>query len=60
VPVKIRSLKELDEKMLYELEKFFVFQHTLEGEQFKVLEIVGPNKALNLVKRARIAGPKKK
>ena len=60
MPVKIHSLKELDDKMLCELEKFFVFQHTLEGEQFKVLEIIGPNKALNLVKRAQSRGGNKK
>ena len=60
VPVKIRSLKELDDKMLCELEKFFVFQHTLEGEQFKVLDIIGPKKALNLVKRAQSRGGNKK
>lgn len=47
-------------KMLWELEKSFIFQHTLEGEQFKVLEIVGPNKALNLVERAQSTSGNKK
>ncbi len=60
VPVKIRSLKELDDKMLCELEKFFVFQHTLEGEEFKVLEIIGPRKAWKLVERAQLSNSKRK
>jgi inorganic pyrophosphatase len=55
VPVKIRSLKGLDAKMLWELEKFFVYQHTLVGEEFKVVEIIGPHKASRLVKRAQLS-----
>jgi inorganic pyrophosphatase len=60
VPVKIRSLNELDGRMLCELEKFFVFQHKLVGEEFKVLEIIGPRKAWKLVKRAQLSVPKRK
>ena len=60
VPVKIRSLKELDDKMLCELEKFFIFQHKLAGEEFKVLEIIGPHKATRLVKGAQLSRMKQK
>ena len=60
VPVKIRSLKELDDQMLCELEKFFVFQHKLAGEEFEVLEIIGPRKAWKLVKRAQLSSSKQK
>ena len=54
VPIKIRSLKELDEQMLCELENFFVHQHKLVGEEFKVLEVIGPHKATKLVKRIQV------
>jgi inorganic pyrophosphatase len=60
VPVKIRSLNELDDRMLCELEKFFVFQHKLVGEEFKVLETIGPRKAWKLVKRAQLSRSKRK
>jgi inorganic pyrophosphatase len=60
VPVKIRSLNALDDRMLCELEKFFVFQHKLVGEEFKVLETIGPRKAWKLVNRAQQSSSKRK
>jgi inorganic pyrophosphatase len=51
-PGKLRSLKDLDDALLRELKKFFVFHHRLEGEAFKVLGTCGPRKAIKLVKEA--------
>jgi len=52
VPARFHSINELDHELIYQLEKFFILQHELEGKKFKVLETRGPKKAEKLVKAA--------
>ncbi len=61
VPVKIRSLKELDDKMLCELEKILCYSSTRwKGNSSKCWILLVRRKRLNLVKRAQSRGGNKK
>jgi inorganic pyrophosphatase len=48
---KIADLKDLDKKLLEELEKFFVNYHQLQGKKYKVLDRCGAKDALKLLKK---------
>ncbi|MCW3120008.1 MAG: inorganic diphosphatase [Chitinophagaceae bacterium] len=41
----IKSLKDLPEKTLSEIEKFFIHYNKMEGKDFKILEKMNPKKA---------------
>ena len=49
---EIGDMSDLSEKLLHELEQFFVNYHRLEGGQFKVLDRRGARDALKLLKKA--------
>lgn len=48
----LRKASELGKTFVKELEHFFVTYHDLSAEKFRVLDMVGPNKALKLVRDA--------
>lgn len=50
---KIRSLSDLPEKWIKELEVFFVNYHDLEGKKYQLLGCKGPKAGLRLVKESR-------
>jgi inorganic pyrophosphatase len=50
------SLKEVDPKLLEEVQEFFTSYNRLEGKKFKVLGIDGKKAAVKLVERAARAG----
>jgi len=47
----VKDIKDLDKKLLEELEKFFVNYHDMEGKKYKVLGLVGAKNALKLLKK---------
>jgi inorganic pyrophosphatase len=51
----IRKLADLPKKFLDELQDFFVNYHNLEGKKYKLLGCKGPDKALDLIKKAHKA-----
>jgi inorganic pyrophosphatase len=50
---RVRTVKDLDPKLLEQFATFFVNFHALEGKSFRVLEIRGPAKAAKLLRQAR-------
>jgi inorganic pyrophosphatase len=48
----IRSLKDLNERLLQEIEHFFISYIEMAGKQFKPLARRGPHRAEKLVKQA--------
>jgi inorganic pyrophosphatase len=48
----VNSLKDLNDNMLDEIEKFFVNYNEERGKRFKVLGRKGPRQALRLLKRS--------
>ena len=51
-----RTVRDLDKQLLREIEEFFISYQRLMGKQFKVLGVLGPKEAMNLVRQAR--GPR--
>jgi inorganic pyrophosphatase len=51
----IRKLKDLPDKWMDELQKFFVHYHSLEGKKYVLLGCKGPDVALDLIKKAQKA-----
>jgi inorganic pyrophosphatase len=49
----INSLKDLNQELLKELEKFLVNYHSNDGANFKVLAMKGPDAAASYLKHAR-------
>ena len=49
----IRSLKDVNQHLLKELEHFFVSYHALSGSRFRVLGVKGPKRARRQLRRAR-------
>src|SRR4051812_30036022 len=47
----IRSIKDLNDNLVEEIEHFFVSYHELDGKQFKPLARHGPNRAMKLVRK---------
>jgi inorganic pyrophosphatase len=47
----VRSIKDLNDHVLEEIEHFFVSYHELGGKQFKPLARHGPNRAIKLVRK---------
>ena len=47
----IGDIKDLDRKLLEELQKFFVNYHEMEGKKYKVLGLSGAKNALKLLKK---------
>ena len=52
----IKSIKDIDSRLLEEIEGFFVAYNTIKGEKFKPLGRFGPSRALALAKRGLKAG----
>jgi inorganic pyrophosphatase len=52
----IRTMKDLPEKWLRELELFFVNYHNLEGKKYELLGWKGAEAAFNLIRKAQKAG----
>lgn len=48
----LRKISELGKTFIEELDHFFVSYHDLSAEKFRILDVVGPNKALKLVRAA--------
>jgi inorganic pyrophosphatase len=48
----VNSLKDLNDNMLNEIEKFFVNYNEEKGKRFKVLARKGPRQALKLLKKS--------
>lgn len=49
---EIRKIDDLGKQFVEELEEFFVNYHKLSGEQFRVLNVKGPDQARKLIKEA--------
>jgi inorganic pyrophosphatase len=49
---RIRSIRDLDARMLEQIECFFVFSHQLEGKPFEILKRVGATAARALVEQS--------
>ena len=49
----IKSLKDLNESLLREIEKFFVNYHANDGKKFKILRRKGPAAATKCLKRTK-------
>jgi len=47
-----RSVRDLDKRLLCEIEEFFVSYQRLRGKKFKVLGILGPKEAEKLVRES--------
>jgi inorganic pyrophosphatase len=50
-----KGLGDLNKEFLTEVEAFFVNYHGLEGKKYKLLGCKGPNRAMQLVKKAKRA-----
>ena len=48
---QVMDIKDLDKKLLKELENFFVNYHEMEGKKYKVLGLCGAKNALKLLKK---------
>lgn len=48
----LRKISELGKTFVKELEHFFVTYHDLSDTKFRILDVVGPNKALKLIRDA--------
>ena len=51
--VDLRSVKELNPRILDEIEAFFRDYNEIEGREFEPLKRAGPNAALNLIQEAQ-------
>jgi len=51
----VHSIKEIDARLLDEIEEFFISYNTMKGEKFKPLGRFGPARASALVRRGRKA-----
>jgi inorganic pyrophosphatase len=49
---KIRSIKDLDQKQLSDMQSFFIFYNQVFGKQFKVRDVRGPHAAEKLARDA--------
>ena len=49
---RVRSIGELERKVLEQIECFFVFSHKLEGKEFKILARTGVKAARTLVEKS--------
>ena len=49
----LRTIKDLDENVVKEIENFFVSYHAQRGVEFKPLKIGGPKEALKIIKAAK-------
>ena len=49
----IRTIDDLGKEFCRELEEFFVNYHKLSGEQYRVLDVKGRNRAIKLVKSGK-------
>jgi inorganic pyrophosphatase len=49
----IKSIKDLPQKSLHEIEEFFVNYHKLQGKKYKLLAVKGEKTALDLIAKAR-------
>ena len=47
-----RSIRDLDQRLLHEIQEFFRTYQRLMGKQFKVLRVLGPKEALKLVRQS--------
>ncbi len=52
---EVKSIGELDKKVVDEIEHFFIYYNEMRGKKFKPLGRFGPARALKLVNRARKA-----
>jgi len=55
----VRRLKDLPARWVKELEEFFVHYHSLEGKQYRLLGLKGPDAAMKLIRNAQKAARKK-
>ena len=51
----VHSIKDIDARLLDEIEEFFISYNTMKGEEFKPLGRFGPARAIALVRRGRKA-----
>ena len=49
----LKSLRKLDERLLDEIEHFFISYNAARGKEFKIVRRKGPNAAKRLVKEHR-------
>jgi inorganic pyrophosphatase len=47
---KVESIKDMDSKIVEEVEAFFHHYNRLTDSEFKVLDLVGPKRAMKLIK----------
>ena len=50
----VKTIADFGKEFTRELEEFFVNYHQLSGEQFRVLGMKGPDRALKLIKAGRV------
>jgi inorganic pyrophosphatase len=50
----VKTIADFGKEFSHELEEFFVNYHQLSGEQFRVLGMKGPDRALKLIKAGRV------
>jgi inorganic pyrophosphatase len=48
----VKSIDDLNEELLHEIEKFFINYHENDGASFKVLACKGPDAAAKLLKKS--------
>ena len=51
----VTSIKELEEKLINQIEKFFEFYNEQEGKEYKSIGVLGPNKARKLIEAGLVA-----
>jgi inorganic pyrophosphatase len=56
----VKTIKDIDSRLLAEIEEFFIAYNTMKGEKFKPLDHFGPKRAMALVRRGQKAASRSK